>query len=269
MIENCPPAEACKEAFDRMSKATIRMCMSTTGFGPGALRMTQHRPTTTSYSTNTANRLPRSRHALPATASKQQSLEMAVFGGRPQNLAPQFDMNLSDLFSEAETKMQALNRPSYGLDFSQDAQQQQVPKSNIRQTTYPPPPLSAWSTVSSNAYDGLVMDAPMHSQNLTQAHTQQASRPSSPTTPATVAGAASTVPNNDFGVLNDIHQNSLLDSSDVANDLDLSTMFDGSSIADWSLDGQDWGNLTGGATGAGASDAAGQNIDMFGGLFFG
>ncbi|KAL9635470.1 MAG: hypothetical protein Q9204_002621 [Flavoplaca sp. TL-2023a] len=29
----CPPAEACRDAFERMSKATVKMCLSTTGFG--------------------------------------------------------------------------------------------------------------------------------------------------------------------------------------------------------------------------------------------
>ena len=29
----CPPAEACRDAFDRMARATIKMCLSTTGFG--------------------------------------------------------------------------------------------------------------------------------------------------------------------------------------------------------------------------------------------
>jgi hypothetical protein len=32
MIDKCPPAETCRDAFDRMSKATVQMCMSTTGF---------------------------------------------------------------------------------------------------------------------------------------------------------------------------------------------------------------------------------------------
>jgi len=32
LVEKCPPAEACRDAFDRMSKATVQMCMSTTGF---------------------------------------------------------------------------------------------------------------------------------------------------------------------------------------------------------------------------------------------
>ena len=33
LMDKCPPAEACRDAFDRMSKATVQMCLSTTGFG--------------------------------------------------------------------------------------------------------------------------------------------------------------------------------------------------------------------------------------------
>ncbi|KAL1960814.1 hypothetical protein VTO42DRAFT_5797 [Malbranchea cinnamomea] len=40
LMEKCPPAEACRDAFERMSKATIKMCLSTTGFGPGAEKAT-------------------------------------------------------------------------------------------------------------------------------------------------------------------------------------------------------------------------------------
>lgn len=36
MVDRCPPAEACRDAFDRMSKATVAMCMSTTGFSSNA-----------------------------------------------------------------------------------------------------------------------------------------------------------------------------------------------------------------------------------------
>ena len=36
LIDKCPPAEACRDAFERMSKATLKMCVSTTGFGSRA-----------------------------------------------------------------------------------------------------------------------------------------------------------------------------------------------------------------------------------------
>lgn len=35
-MEKCPPAEACRDAFERMSKATVKMCLSTNGFGSSA-----------------------------------------------------------------------------------------------------------------------------------------------------------------------------------------------------------------------------------------
>ncbi|KAL8711392.1 MAG: hypothetical protein Q9220_004290 [cf. Caloplaca sp. 1 TL-2023] len=33
LIDKCPPAESCRDAFERMSRATVKMCLSTTGFG--------------------------------------------------------------------------------------------------------------------------------------------------------------------------------------------------------------------------------------------
>ncbi len=33
LIEKCPPAEACRDAFERTAKATIKMANSTGGFG--------------------------------------------------------------------------------------------------------------------------------------------------------------------------------------------------------------------------------------------
>jgi hypothetical protein len=42
MIDKCPPAEACRDAFDRTAKATIKMASSTGGFGmPDTSRRTK------------------------------------------------------------------------------------------------------------------------------------------------------------------------------------------------------------------------------------
>src|SRR6478752_6811216 len=38
MIDKCPPAETCRDAFDRTAKATIKMASSTGGFGAPAAR---------------------------------------------------------------------------------------------------------------------------------------------------------------------------------------------------------------------------------------
>ncbi|KAL8944845.1 MAG: hypothetical protein Q9216_000135 [Gyalolechia sp. 2 TL-2023] len=37
LIDKCPPAEACRDAFERMSRATVKLCLSTTGFGSQAI----------------------------------------------------------------------------------------------------------------------------------------------------------------------------------------------------------------------------------------
>ncbi|KAL8940577.1 MAG: hypothetical protein Q9211_002204 [Gyalolechia sp. 1 TL-2023] len=37
LINKCPPAEACRDAFERMSRATVKLCLSTTGFGSQAI----------------------------------------------------------------------------------------------------------------------------------------------------------------------------------------------------------------------------------------
>jgi len=46
LMEKCPPAEACRDAFDRTVKATVKMANSTGGFGPkprAAPDLRQHR----------------------------------------------------------------------------------------------------------------------------------------------------------------------------------------------------------------------------------
>ncbi|KAM7188197.1 Fungal specific transcription factor domain containing protein [Rhypophila sp. PSN 637] len=44
LIEKCPPAEACRDAFDRTTKATIKMVNSKGGFGQDARHGTKRRP---------------------------------------------------------------------------------------------------------------------------------------------------------------------------------------------------------------------------------
>ncbi|ORY12825.1 fungal-specific transcription factor domain-domain-containing protein [Clohesyomyces aquaticus] len=112
LIEKCPPAEACRDAFDRMSKATIQMCMSTTGFGPQALRsVPQSRaPTNVSHSPSTS-------YTSASEADARSDTEMTGFP--PNNYyqqarkpIPKFDMNLRDLFSEDETDKRSFSRIS-------------------------------------------------------------------------------------------------------------------------------------------------------------
>jgi hypothetical protein len=113
LIDKCPPAEACRDAFDRMSKATIQMCMSTTGFGPQALQghpqmhasmRPPHSPSTT-YTSDTDARSETDIGVYGSVGYFQQ-------GRRP---VPRFDMDLKDLFSENETDKRSLSRISNQL----------------------------------------------------------------------------------------------------------------------------------------------------------
>ncbi|KAF1845138.1 uncharacterized protein K460DRAFT_376624 [Cucurbitaria berberidis CBS 394.84] len=118
LIDKCPPAEACRDAFDRMSKATIQMCMTTSGFGPQALRALQtqqnhaqpssHSPTATYTSTSDAD-------ARPDTDMQGYgSSNTAGYFQHQQSRRPipRFDMHLKDLFSDDETDKRSFSRVS-------------------------------------------------------------------------------------------------------------------------------------------------------------
>jgi hypothetical protein len=94
-----------------MSKATIQMCMSTTGFGPQALRVlpqqyhAQTSPTTTYPSTVDAD----------TDMQGYMSSNPAGYLHHPQQQrrpVPRFDMNLKDLFSDDETDKRSFSRVS-------------------------------------------------------------------------------------------------------------------------------------------------------------
>ncbi|EON68571.1 hypothetical protein W97_07829 [Coniosporium apollinis CBS 100218] len=90
LIEKCPPAEACRDAFDRMSKATIQMCLSTTGFGPQALAhlVKLKPPSSGSPTVYTSDQVDSFGNGQDYSHTSQNQ----------QWRQPRFDMNLKDLF---------------------------------------------------------------------------------------------------------------------------------------------------------------------------
>lgn len=91
LIDKCPPAEACRDAFDRMSKATIQMCKTTTGFG----------------SQVTFNRqMQDDSPLLPDDLDMYTPPKADHRGARPP---PEFDYDLRDLFPEESQGMQGLS----------------------------------------------------------------------------------------------------------------------------------------------------------------
>lgn len=86
LMEKCPPAEACKDALERMSKVTIKMGLSTTGFG-SPLNEQMARSTQQDYKSSPSPQP--IKHELSQDAPFQ-----------PRRPPPRFDMDLQDLFPE-------------------------------------------------------------------------------------------------------------------------------------------------------------------------
>ncbi|KAF5862365.1 Fungal specific transcription factor [Aspergillus alliaceus] len=103
LMHKCPPAEACRDAFERMSKATVQMCLSTTGFG-SQVDLTQFQ--SSAAATQQANAMYAGRNRqhgryimdqrqrLPGQPRRQTQT-------RPTRPIPRFDMNLGDLFNDS------------------------------------------------------------------------------------------------------------------------------------------------------------------------
>lgn len=126
LIEKCPPAEACRDAFKRMSKATISMCMATTGFGAQAMKHLPRVPKPEPMYFRSAQQ-----HSLggnlysqtppPPLFNQRQQQQQQQQQARP---APRFDMELKDLFSDddlADRSSPSLTRP---LSTTQSTSQQ-------------------------------------------------------------------------------------------------------------------------------------------------
>jgi hypothetical protein len=108
LIEKCPPAEACRDAFDRMSKATVQMCMSTTGFGSSSSLSTRRRSHSQSQ-----------QHHNQSTETDYFSKQYRRQSRGPptQNSSrpkPQFDMGLNDLLGSPQpSNMQTPQPPGF------------------------------------------------------------------------------------------------------------------------------------------------------------
>ncbi|KZF25076.1 hypothetical protein L228DRAFT_265560 [Xylona heveae TC161] len=131
LTQKCPPAEACRDAFDRMSKATVQMCLSTTGFGSQASGLDSRRTVPSAYqpppyqsrenmapplNTNIENNS--NRNGQQKVAPNNPAVQSSV---RPP---PRFDMNLGDLFPEESS--------AHGRGYEQG------------QNARNPPPASRW-----------------------------------------------------------------------------------------------------------------------------
>ncbi|KAI2791060.1 Positive regulator of purine utilization [Penicillium oxalicum] len=100
LTHKCPPAENCRDAFERMSKATVRMSLSTTGFGS---QVDVARIQGATY--NASNVYSSRRHSWNSRSQNDQGQSRRPTYARASRPAPKFDMNLAELFSDANTPL--------------------------------------------------------------------------------------------------------------------------------------------------------------------
>ncbi|KAL9120499.1 MAG: hypothetical protein Q9187_002942, partial [Circinaria calcarea] len=172
LIDKCPPAEACRDAFERMSKATVQMCLSTTGFGArpahlGPPKLTQ---------TQTTGSI---RDVQPVYI--QTPNEQGYF--RPQRPRPQFDMNLRDLFPEEKPENRSFAR-------------------NIGTWQSPLPSQSSASTQQGNLFPNHMQQTSSRPALTPTFRTPSYGAPSSVNNDSLLSNSA--VPFDNFGFINDI-----------------------------------------------------------------
>ncbi|KAL6715111.1 hypothetical protein ACLMJK_007372 [Lecanora helva] len=95
LMKKCPPAEACRDAFERMSKATIKMCINTTGFGSQVKFAIKHDDS----------------HVVQHHDLERPVPSRTSYTGLPSRPPPKFDDSWRDLFPE---NMLATNGRSVG-----------------------------------------------------------------------------------------------------------------------------------------------------------
>lgn len=141
-----------------MSKATIQMCMSTTGFGPQALAQNRAKQQQTYHSSPNFSAAEQQPTASPTTEHPRgvnrpgyfpSSNANSNYNSRKQH--PRFDMNLRDLFSDDESESR-LRRPSLGLvgmrpsNSMQNQVKQETPRPATSSATFVSPEMRQFSS---------------------------------------------------------------------------------------------------------------------------
>jgi hypothetical protein len=263
LIEKCPPAEACRDAFVRMSKATIKMCLSTGGFGAQGGFNTQPPPqsrlNSTDLSAGEEMGLSLNPNA-PYFTSQQRSTE--------QKRAPVFDYNLQDLFSDEESAgRRRFNIPQQTNVF---ATNQQLPLMSHDLTR----PLSPQDQKSRfNAYQNTMTSSSLSSPALTTRMPASKNFAPSPTFSTTLPNSApysnfANTIQTQYPMMSPFSDLDFLDTQQPGTD---NTGGDGTNLAatdfaDFDMNfGMGWdGSLPGNGFG---DDSGG--VDLFEGFFFG
>jgi hypothetical protein len=176
LIEKCPPAEACRDAFVRMSKATIKMCLSTTGFGNrGNFSNPQQR-----LNSIDAEATVSMQNLNPNAPYFTSRPNQATNQNNQQKRQPEFDYDLRDLFSAEEsasrpfvqynnmTRLSQAQRHTLNMPHQMPILKAEASNNAISPRQYPPYPGSQTSSALTSPV--LTAHAPQSS-----GYTQQAS----------------------------------------------------------------------------------------------
>ncbi|KAI9761870.1 MAG: hypothetical protein M4579_000811 [Chaenotheca gracillima] len=120
LMDKCPPAEACRDAFKRMSKVTIQMCQRTTGFGSqaGASLSKGHRRDLPNQVASAEGEFKERMgpagavnptYGMPASMNRRQ--DQTSPSERSQRPPTRFDMNLGDLYAQEDLNARSMAEP--------------------------------------------------------------------------------------------------------------------------------------------------------------
>ena len=166
-MEKCPPAEACRDAFERMSKATVQMCLSTPGFG-----FTKEREADTPRPVKRESSMSEAMALDPQP--KQEYTPIAPKPPRLKRPPPQFDMDLRGLFPEdldssarpsSSFPMNLQRRPQQYQDMSTHNQAQSVSPASAIKTQINTGLGMAQTSVSTFSTSQQPQSQPMYGQN--------------------------------------------------------------------------------------------------------
>ena len=241
LIDKCPPAEACRDAFARMSKATISMCEKTTGFGNASTLGSQPLNSPRGYFSDRGSvQLSASDTDQPKPSKRKMTM-------------PKFDMNLKDLFSDEEIANRPLTHQPKLQGFGQLANQSSTSNFNALPALSTNQPTTSYSFSNPQGSPPPAFTSP----------SQQTALPFSLSNQQPYAPFAETISQTqpDFS----FDDMSFLDTFPVSDP-------NSGSWSGWSGGTSDL-DLAFGTGGTGSYDSNGNwdpnGIDMFGGFFFG
>lgn len=136
LIDKCPPAEACRDAFERMSNATVKMCQSAVGFGSQV--------TFTNEMQDDPPLIPHFDAPMPPPQSGFQN----AGSSRPP---PTFDYNLKDLFPEDVMQGRSLGGGDPTDHWQPAAMQNSIPTQQQYPYSHPAAPASSSSSTTTPA----------------------------------------------------------------------------------------------------------------------